>query len=688
MQCPESGRGGAGGEGGGRGRWGKREREEQRDELERQRKAAFARRDKAIKDNYAKWGCMVLKEDESWEGETREQAERWAEEVRWELLGKGEQYRTEPEGLGGEEAEIAIVREQVTLMRQIRAAVREAAEEGAVSSTRETKVEEWERGVGVTKGTFKKQKKRGEERTLEEWQEVLAEEIGKGVGVSKGEGRQRRVVKDVPGATEAVEAWGREMKEARGRAEERAGEKRGSEGNGSSNLSGRHRRELAQMKEDNPEMKYCRADKGGAMVYASVVFLIRQALLHVSDRAAYQELHRFVELLGRRGEECRFFAGAVETDGTRRKWRWALDRMPRGGAGEWGTEEQIIDSLFERMEDFVRNELGGLPEEIKDELVMVETEHGAEGGSSKRPSAAREQVQLTLMEVIVKLHKEKLASRPVGRAFASQMRGLETLLGRTLVSVLREGEEQRVQRSGGRRGKIILEDSRELVQELERMNQRFKAEVVKEQVAEAEARQEGHDAPEADERVLVMVTYDVESMYPSMKHAWLVRAIDGIMAEREADRSSGTEEQKRGARQLREMVVKLLIFLLQHQVVRTRQEDSEEMTCWHQHEGIGIGQGSSGAIANMSLWGGERGVLEELEELGYVIELYKRYIDDGKLVAIAKNLTEAKALGERLAGLLEGIDREGGSIRIPKKDIKVAMMAWRERGGGSIWVTG
>ena len=36
-------------------------------------------------------------------------------------------------------------------------------------------------------------------------------------------------------------------------------------------------------------MKYCRADKGGAMVYASVVFLIRQALLHVSDRAAYQE---------------------------------------------------------------------------------------------------------------------------------------------------------------------------------------------------------------------------------------------------------------------------------------------------------------------------------------------------------------------------------------------------------------
>ena len=116
-----------------------------------------------------------------------------------------------------------------------------------------------------------------------------------------------------------------------------------------------------------------------------------------------------MELLGRRGEECRFFAGAVETDGTRRKWRWALDRVPRGGAGEWGTEEQIIDSLFERMEDFVRNELGGLPEEIKDELVMVETEHGAEGGSSKRPSAAREQVQLTLMEVIVKLHKEKLA---------------------------------------------------------------------------------------------------------------------------------------------------------------------------------------------------------------------------------------------------------------------------------------
>ena len=31
------------------------------------------------------------------------------------------------------------------------------------------------------------------------------------------------------------------------------------------------------------------------------------------------------------------------------------------------------------------------------------------------------------------------------------------------------------------------------------------------------------------------MTYDVESMYPSMKHAWLVKAIDSdeIMAERE-----------------------------------------------------------------------------------------------------------------------------------------------------------
>lgn len=36
----------------------------------------------------------------------------------------------------------------------------------------------------------------------------------------------------------------------------------------------------------------------GAMVYASAVFLVRQALGHVSDRAAYQELLQFVGLLG------------------------------------------------------------------------------------------------------------------------------------------------------------------------------------------------------------------------------------------------------------------------------------------------------------------------------------------------------------------------------------------------------
>lgn len=34
------------------------------------------------------------------------------------------------------------------------------------------------------------------------------------------------------------------------------------------------------------------------MVYASAVFLVRQALGHVSDRAAYQELLQFVGLPG------------------------------------------------------------------------------------------------------------------------------------------------------------------------------------------------------------------------------------------------------------------------------------------------------------------------------------------------------------------------------------------------------
>ena len=272
-------------------------------------------------------------------------------------------------------------------------------------------------------------------------------------------------MKDIGGAVEAVKAWGAAMISARKKAQGV-----GKKAEDRDSLSGAHRQEIGVMRRNNPRMKYARADKGGAMIYAEVAFLIRQALTHVQDKEAYRELRAFAGDIGRgQGEEPREFEGAEEEGGGRRMWKWALDRVPRQGKGEWETKEQIVKSLFVRMEDFVNNELRGLPEEIKDDLLMQQEARG--GG--KEASAARAQVRLTLMEVIMKLHKPELASRPVGRAFASQLRPMETLLGRTLMSVLAEREHKRLWEEP-RAKKIILRDSRELVEELEEMNGAFR----------------------------------------------------------------------------------------------------------------------------------------------------------------------------------------------------------------------
>ena len=154
------------------------------------------------------------------------------------------------------------------------------------------------------------------------------------------------------------------------------------------------------------------------------------------------------------------------------------------------------------------------------------------------------------------------------------------------------------------------------------------------------------------------------------------RHSDGPGAERE--REGASEEERAAAGKLREVVVKLLIFLLQHQIVSVPREEEEGLDLYLQYEGIGIGQGSSGAVANIGLWEGERAVLRQLEAEGYEVLMYRRLQYDGILQALAASSKEAEALGERLATLLEEVDEEGKSIQIPRKDLKVVMVPWIE----------
>ena len=95
-------------------------RAEQEQGQQAQRAAAFRARDKALEENYLRYGCKVLKTGGSWAKETIRQADAWGAQnkERWELLGKGEQFRTLPEEMVEEEARMALRREQITLDRR------------------------------------------------------------------------------------------------------------------------------------------------------------------------------------------------------------------------------------------------------------------------------------------------------------------------------------------------------------------------------------------------------------------------------------------------------------------------------------------------------------------------------------------------------------------------------------------
>ena len=125
-----------------------------------------------------------------------------------------------------------------------------------------------------------------------------------------------------------------------------------------------------------------------------------------------------------------------------------------------------------------------------------------------------------------------------------------------------------------------------------------------------------------------LATWDIKAMYPSLKHGFIVREVDEALVRR-INRRQGEERAR--AKRLREVLMPLLIFSLQHQFVYIRSEGEgaeEEKTFFWQHQGISIGSSASGAIANLALLGGEREMLKELGGWGGEIKLYQRYIDD------------------------------------------------------------
>ena len=153
------------------------------------------------------------------------------------------------------------------------------------------------------------------------------------------------------------------------------------------------------------------------------------------------------------------------------------------------------------------------------------------------------------------------------------------LVGAILTQILGDGEE--VEREAGRKEMILI------VGQLEQLNNTW------DNTDENYYRRE-------DE--IEVYTWDVAAMYPNLKIAYIVKEIDERIVER-IGRLKG--EERVSAETLREIVMPLMIFMLEHHFVYVLSEgkDEEKVFYW-QKEGIGIGSSASGAIANLTLLGG------------------------------------------------------------------------------------
>ena len=116
-----------------------------------------------------------------------------------------------------------------------------------------------------------------------------------------------------------------------------------------------------------------------------------------------------------------------------------------------------------------------------------------------------------------------------------------------------------------------------------------------------------------------IIGYDVVALYPSLKLEFMIRMIDKAMVLR-IQTKKGEEKEK--AIQLRNIIIPLVIFMLEHQFCSTIGKDGKEKTIWRQVTGISIGSSCSGILANLTLLMAAIDMLDKLETQGIILSVY------------------------------------------------------------------
>jgi len=146
-----------------------------------------------------------------------------------------------------------------------------------------------------------------------------------------------------------------------------------------------------------------------------------------------------------------------------------------------------------------------------EEPNMAQHIEGGKWGLGEIIKERRDKADITPIEVLMKLHKTPIASRPVGRALNSQMKTYEQLIGGILTQVLEDIERER-EKQGKKR--IVLNSTLPYAKIVEDINKAWEEEFLA--------------GKKLDESVEIL-GYDVVALYPSLKLEFMLKEIDRAM---------------------------------------------------------------------------------------------------------------------------------------------------------------
>ena len=182
---------------------------------------------------------------------------------------------------------------------------------------------------------------------------------------------------------------------------------------------------------------------------------------HAENGKAYELASIFSNVLGAKPEIVRQHQ-AARINGQHTAWPSILDITPEGidrPEGKWGNEQEVIDSLWERMEwsllKVMPKEYEELPGTILTNLLarefegdgswyepnMAQHEEGGKWGLGQIVKERKDAARITPIDILI---KTPVASRPVGRACNSQMKVYEQLVAGIFSQVLDDIEDETV----------------------------------------------------------------------------------------------------------------------------------------------------------------------------------------------------------------------------------------------------